>query len=193
MEVSTLNELKYYLMVSPCPLCDKGRRLLRRVNAPNRPGGSYLVETICEQCSAEGQLHVTCRTAPGQLPDDPECINPTDRHSDVIDLAQWLSLFYLLIESAAAETAKPEVKLRGYRAALCLAEALKFYGPDDLPGDGAFFSSTTVQLYRQHPERFSKSRLLAMQAKLPPATLMRRHLARYEGHKRKQWWRFWQK
>ncbi|GAG20851.1 unnamed protein product, partial [marine sediment metagenome] len=120
-------------------------------------------------------------------------ISPTAEPSKIIDLAQWLSLFYMLAESAAEGDSPVATRRRGYQAALCLAEALKFYGDDQLPPASAFFTPATAEVFRQHPERFARQRLRDIQAKLPALSTMAGHVDRDEGAAKKRWWQFWRR
>ena len=104
-----------------------------------------------------------------------------------------MSLFYLLVESAAKEDAPTATRRTGYRAALCLAEALKFYGDDELPPRSAFFTETSARAFSEHPENFAKQKLRDMQSKLPPIAKMARRVARDEASPRPKWWRFWRR
>ncbi len=193
LQAHTLNEVRYYLMVAPCPSCGKGPRDLDEVESPIQPGRPSTIRTRCKHCNQAQDLLAVCQVAPSDLGSDTECINPTDSPSRIIDLGQWLSLFYLLVESAAAEKIKPAVRLKGYMGTLCLMEALKFYGDNELPPEQAFFSEATAGIFHEHPEKFAKQRLRDMQSKLPAASKMRSHLVRDEGHTRRRWWKFWQR
>jgi len=189
----TLNEVRYYLMAVPCPLCGKGPRELTPAREDARTGRPIRLEWVCTHCRRTQSLAVQLRQDRAAGNEDPECINPTEQPSRIVDLAQWLSLFYLMVESAAGDKAKPAVRRKGYRALLCLLEALKFYEDDELPPERAFFSEATAAVFREHPERFAKQRLRDLKDKLPAANTMRRRLVREEGKKRKRWWAFWRR
>jgi len=188
----TLNEVRYYLMVVPCPLCGKGPRELTTEREDEQIGRPIRLEWVCSHCHRTQSLAVQLQQDSG-ADDDPECINPTDQPSRIIDLAQWLSLFYLMVESAARDEAKPAVRRKGYRAMLCLLEALKFYEDDELPPERAFFTEATAAVFREHPERFAKQRLRDLKEKLPAADTMRRRLVREEGGRQRRWWAFWRR
>ncbi|MBI1827521.1 MAG: hypothetical protein HYR83_14190 [Planctomycetes bacterium] len=53
-------------------------------------------------------------------------------------------------------------------AATCLNEALRFYDDEnDLPSAGAFFTDDSRARFREHPQLFSRQRLLNLRAQLP--------------------------
>ena len=59
-------------------------------------------------------------------------------------------------------------------AAQCLDEALKFYEEDnDLPPNDAFFHAGSRDRFRDHPQHFSRQRLLHLRSKLPTPWPMR--------------------
>ena len=193
LPANTFNEARYYLMVSPCQACGKGPWEIDADPAPPQAGRQTTFQARCRSCGAARDFAFLCRhQVPSQGP-QAECVNPTDSPSQIVDLAQWLSLFYVLIESAAKETSKPAARLAGYRAALCLAEGLKFYGDDELPPQAAFFSTMTAEALREHPERFARQRLRDVQAKLPSLPAMARRLSRDERAQRRRWWQLWKR
>jgi len=193
LDAHTLNEVQYYLTVTPCGRCGKGPLVMETSGVPAGADRSAAVETHCKQCGEKRSFTFRCEYE--VPPDEPEshCINPTNSPSRIIDLAQWLSLFYMLVESAASAPAKPDTRRTGYKAALCLAEALKFYGADELPPESAFFSPATAQAFRDHPEKFTRQRLRDMQAKLPALPKMARKVARDRQTAKRKWWRFWRR
>jgi hypothetical protein len=189
----TLNEVRYYLMVTPCSSCGKGPWVAEDDEMPVRAGQEVALPARCRNCGAERSFAFLCRhELPAHGP-EAQTVNPSDAPSRIVDLAQWLSLFYVLIESAATETSKPATRLTGYQAALCLAESLKFYGDNELPPESAFFSPATLGAYREHPEKFAKQRLLDMQAKLPALHAMARNVSRDERARRRRWWQLWRR
>jgi len=188
----TLREAQYYLTVTSCRGCGKGPWLIESVAESDRPGEPTIIAGRCKACQAQGNFAFLCDY---QLPGDgpqAELINPTDRPSRIIDLGQWLSLFYLLVESASSDESHTGTRKTGYQAALCLAEALKFYGDGELPPESAFFSETTATAYRNHPEKFARQKLRDIQAKLPALHRMAARVDRDERQGRRRWWRFWQ-
>ena len=190
LQANTFNEARYYLMVMPCPRCRKGPWEIDSID-PAAQERTPRLAVHCRNCQTALSLSFRCIQDTQGLPDEDECINPGPAASRIIDLGQWLSLFYLLVESAAAETARPIARRAGYRAALCLGEALKFYGEGEMPPESAFFSAETAAAFHQHPENFARQRLRDMQAKLPDISAMARRLAVEKRVDRRRWWQFW--
>jgi len=189
LPAKTSNEVRYYLMVTPCDKCGKGPWIVES----NTGGDPRVVEARCGKCDTVRSFSFVCTEDPADEAADPESVNPGDEPSRIIDLGQWLSLFYLLVESAAAETSRTEARRAGYRAALCLAEALKFYGDDELPPETAFFSPTSREAFREHAEKFARQRLRDMQAKLPSLPKMAQRIARDREAPRYRWWQLWRR
>jgi len=150
-------------------------------------------EVSCNHCHSRRPLTFISQFSVSQDPPESETINPTDQPSRLIDLGQWLSLFYLLVEIAARETHPAESRRISFRAALCLAEALKFYsGDDELPPAEAFFTADTREAFGRYPEKFARQRLRDMRAKLPALDLMARRVARdRQVPRKKRWWQIW--
>jgi hypothetical protein len=193
LQAHTLNEVRYYLMVTPCQACGKGPWEVLTPNGTAAAEPVGLARARCRHCGAEREFRFRCDAPSPTHGVEAETINPTDEPSRIVDLGEWLSLFYLLIEAAASQESKPATRREGYRAALCLAEALKFYGDDELPPASAFFSERSAAAYRQHPESFARQRLRDMQAKLPKLDAMHRRLQREDRGGRRGWWRFWRR
>jgi hypothetical protein len=189
----TLNEVRYYLTVAVCPSCGKGPREVDRTEGPDRASRLAVVTARCRCCSRQDRLEFLCHHDVPAEGVEAETINPDEQPSRIIDLAQWLSLFYLLVESAAGDSSPATTRRQGYRAALCLAEALKFYGDDELPPPSAFFGQGSAEVFRLHPEKFARQKLRDMQAKLPALAVMARRVARDERSSRRPWWRFWRR
>jgi len=188
----TFNEVRYYLLSTPCPACEKGPWRIDSAPVDHPAGQAESISAHCRHCDHREQFLVVCEHAGADPGPDEEIINPTDRPSRIVDLAQWLSLFYMLIERASRKHRPTEARLDGYRAALCLAEALKFYGPEDeLPPASAFFTSAGQRAFHEHAEKFARQKLRDMQAKLPALRTMARRLGKDKTPRRKKWWRFW--
>lgn len=185
----TFNEVRYYLMVTPCPECGKGPWVSQQDPSDVPPVGVTTVAVQCGQCARSDSFvfdveRETAISGSGSLE-----INPTDEPSAIIDLGQWLSLFYLLVESASSESSAPLSRRMGYQAALCLGEALKFYGDNELPPESAFFVRAAT--FHEHPENFARQKLCDMLAKLPAMPRMARRVERDERATGGKWWRFW--
>ncbi len=188
----TLREAQYYLTVTSCPGCGKGPWLVDSTDVRQRPPGLAVIQTHCKNCQVRREFQFLCEHETSHNAAGTEVINPTGRPSRLVDLGQWLSLFYLLVESAASDTSPAVTRREGYQAALCLGEALKFYGDNELPSESAFFSETTAAVFRKQPEKFARQKLQDMQAKLPALHVMARNVARDERRTNRSWWRFWQ-
>jgi hypothetical protein len=94
-----------------------------------------------------------------------------------------------MITEAAGKTAdKAQARHLGLEAAQCLEEALKFYDDvdNDLPSTEALFTEASRQRFRDHPEQFSRRRLIELRSKLPSAATMR---SRLTSPGKKRWWR----
>ena len=191
LQAYTANEARYYLMVTPCEACQKGPWVPVDPERLKTLGSQATIEATCKSCQAAQTFVFRCDYPPQEGQHDPECLNPTDAPSRIIDLEQWLSLFYMLIEAGASAKTPAQTRLQGYRAALCMAEALKFYGDDELPPLSAFFDERTRTIFRQHPESFARQKLRALQDKLPALSTMSQRIARDQQKAERRWWQFW--
>ena len=189
LSARTLNEVRCFFLVQRCGACGKGP-----LTAPLPAGGGYrgplTVAARCQGCHHEQAYDFTVEQAVGSQRPASDVINPTDEPSRIIDLAGWLGLFYMLLTLADRQEA-PGRRLLGHQAALCLGEALKFYGDDELPAVSAFFSDESQQAFREHPEKFARQRLRDMQAKLPSLSAMQERLVQDRRATRRRWWQFW--
>lgn len=198
-------EIHYYLRVTACPACGKGP-WRAEPGAPAEPSHAdaatpapIVLSATCEAC---GHSQGFCFAGPAAAAEQesqssehlPPSPNPTDEPSRIIDVGQWLSLFHLLIQTAGAESDKAAARRIGYQAAQCLAEALKFYGEDELPAPSAVWTPATRTALRDHPERFARQRLRDMQAKLPSLVAMAHRVeADRIRASRRRWWQFWKR
>lgn len=185
-------EAHMYLKVTPCPNCSRGPW---EITSEQPPTESLTLLARCLHCRTEKKFLFECAGAPPGPEDSPdlpiELINPTPEPSRIIDLGQWLSLFYMLVEKASS-TGGAESRRGGFQAAQCLDEALKFYTEDDeLPPTSAFFVKASRQAFAEHPEKFARQRLRDMRNKLPDLRIMAKRIARDAGEKKpKHWWQF---
>ena len=189
----SLGEAYYYLMVQRCAQCRGGALIGGEGRRLGDVDGSVRVEieAVCRSCQVPSRFEF-------RLPDgrsmattpEPTLINDSDEASGLIDVAQWLTLFRVVTEAAAGEKDKQAARLKGIEAAECLEEALKFYDDpeNDLPPDSALFTDESRRRLRDHPEQFSRQRLIELRAKLPAMNVMQR-----SAHQRssRPWWRFW--
>jgi len=189
----SLGEAYYYVMVQRCAHCGDGALVGGDGRRLPDEGGSVRVDidAVCQGCAAATLFSF-------RLPDDsslsrtsgPTLISTTNEPSGLIDVAQWITLFRVAAEAAATETDKQAARLKGIEAAQCLEEALKFYDDpeNDLPPESALLSDESRRRFREHPEQFSRRRLVELRAKLPAMHVMQR-TARVA--RTKPWWRFW--
>ena len=187
----TFDEARYYLMVTACGACGAGPWQIDSTDRLQSPETPVAVQAHCRRCGAKRTFRFLCQSDTQRTPHEAELINPTAQPSRIVDLAQWMSLFYMLVESTASEQDKAATRRTGYSAALCLAEALKFYGDDELPQERAFFTEKTLAAFREHPEKFARQKLRDMQAKLPALSQIAGRVARDERSIGKRWWQFW--
>ena len=179
-------------MVTPCPQCGKGPWVVRSAQQPG--DRAFTVEAHCRECNDEKTFAFDIEHDTPLSGSESETINPASGPSEIVDLAQWLSLFYLLLERAATENDRVVSRQASYQAALCLAEALKFYGDEDeLPAEGAFFSAASREVFRGHPKDFARQRLVDLRSKLPAMNVMTRRIDRDHWVRHKKWWQFWRR
>ncbi|MHC4295412.1 MAG: hypothetical protein ACYSTL_07485, partial [Planctomycetota bacterium] len=191
LQAHSFTEARYYLTVTACGACGKGPWAIASTEQSSQEIPIVSVQGRCEQCGSEETFRFICENdAPGCISEIDQ-INPTKDPSRIIDVGQWLSLFYMLIESAGCDDDKIAARRKGFQAALCLAEALKFYGDNELPDESAFFSERSLTAFREHPEKFARQKLQDMRVKLPTLSMMHRHIQRDRKIARKRWWRFW--
>jgi hypothetical protein len=195
LRAHTPNELRFYLMVSPCPQCGGPWEPVWPASRPAGldPGGDRAREATvaarCKRCRTERAFRVRWDHDVPSEGEGADCINPTGKPSRIIDLGQWVSLYWLFADSPASSPAEGRRIAR--TAHLCLDEALKFYGADEFPPDSALFTGASLSAYREHPENYARQRLRDLQAKLPAS--VRHAPAEPAGDDAaRPWWRFWQ-
>ena len=192
LHAHTFNEARCYLMVTACAACGGGPWEIVATEQPDDVRDTTLVTACCRNCRARRTLAFLCEHEPPEQGPQAECLNPTDAPSRIIDLGQWLSLFYAQVEAASGtRPAAKATRREGYRAALCLAESLKFYGdgPEELPPASAFFTQASADAFREHPEKFARQALRDMQARLPSLATVARKIQRDRRAGRDGWWR----
>ena len=193
-------EAHWYLRVTPCRECSQGPW---EVEAEPAEARGHTLRARCLHCHAEKEFTFDCPPSGGpaggggeQIEGLPvELINPSAAPSEIIDVGQWLSLFYHLVETATKTKDRAETRKRTFEAAQCLDEALKFYSDqDELPPESAFFTQASREAFAKYPERFPRESLRNMRSKLPVLRMMAQRLARDVGGRRKQRrWRFWRR
>lgn len=190
----SLAEAYLYLMATPCPSCGRGPLQGSDARAPDEKHTQRIRLAIDVRCNACGQSSPLTFDLPlglGTTKDresGPAVVNPTEEPSQIIDVAQWLTLFRMITEAASREANKVEARMLGLEAAQCLEEALRFYEDqdNDLPPREAFFHDSSRKRLADHPEQFSRRRLVELRAKLPTISVMRDALS---DRKKRSWWR----
>ena len=199
LAANSWTEVYFYLKVTPCGDCGQGPWEMQAKQqeppaAQAEDGADRSLRARCVHCGVQREFLFRCIESPHGRQLEPlglEPVNPTGQPSRIIDLAGWLSLFYMLVESASKAPDKAIGRRLTFQAAQCLDEALKFYADDDLPSANAFFSERSRQTFADHPEKFTRERLRQMRTKLPDLNVMVRRLAGDEAANKKRWWQFW--
>jgi len=186
----SLAEAYLYVMASPCPSCGKGplRGGDTRKISENGNTCALSLSATCGNCGRRNAIVFRLdRDAPLSSDGPYTVVNPSDEPSRILDVAQWITLFRVITEAASHERNKMEARRLGLEAAQCLEEAIKFYddAENDLPPPEAFFSEDSRGRFREHPEHFSRTRLLQLRAKLPATSVMQNNIAR---PKKRRWW-----
>ncbi|MHC4985216.1 MAG: cyclin family protein, partial [Planctomycetota bacterium] len=149
------NELAYYLMVHPCKACGGGPVDLADANVRPEPGKRGSAEGTCRHCQAAMTIPFTC----ANVPEDSAnlAVSPSGDPSEVIDVSQWLGLAYTMLDQAGVAEGVRAHQLQ-LQAAVCFAEAMKFYEDEDdeLPPASAFFSESAQRAFHDHPEAFAR-------------------------------------
>jgi hypothetical protein len=189
----SLAEAYLYFLVQPCHSCGKGPVRGGKNEIIGRESGesaTIRVQASCGACGAE-TAEVFQITQGGFVTGEGESalVNAGPEPSRIIDVAQWLTLFRMILEAAERESDKVQARHLGIEAAQCLEEALRFYTDEesDLPPEEAFFGEASRSRFRAHPEQFSKKWLLEMRSRLPNDAAMRASLTRREKRLRR-WW-----
>lgn len=189
LRAHSVAEAFLYVSLAYCPACKRrpiaARSDLRRAASPET---GWRLKVTCAGCGEPSDLvfHID----PPPTSTEIACINPTDEPSHIIDMAGWLSLFRVIVEGAAGMTKKSDARLVTMEAVQCLSEALRFIPVgEELPSIQAFFTQASAERFREHPELFSRSRLIGLKGKLPVAAGGNRP-ARTHAKKR-PWWKVW--
>ena len=199
LRANSRTDTYFYLKVTPCAECSQGPWELDQPAPPAEgtdPPDLQRLRARCVHCGARREFAFRCDASAEveQIEDlSLERVNPTDEPSELIDLGQWLSLFYMLAESASKATDKALGRRLTFQTTQCLDEALKFYlADDDLPPETAFFTERSRQAFAEHPEKFARETLRLMRRKLPDLNFMVRRLSRdAAGPAPRRWWQFW--
>lgn len=173
----SLAEVHLYILATPCATCGRGPLRGGEVEPCDDPAGGMTVGVTATCGSCQSVTRWTFQlSGPPQAgsPVQESVVNSTNEPSRILDVAQWLTLFRMMTEAAGKELNKPATRRLALEAAQCLDEALKFFEEDnDLPTKDAFFHDDSRERFRDHPEQFSRQRLLHLRSKLPTRWLMR--------------------
>jgi len=198
LEAHSVAEAHLYLMATPCKLCGTGRTRCGQSRLETCDGRTLLVlQTRCETCGFDSEFRFSVPDGPATTSEEDDDlatarVNPGEEPSRIIDVAQWLVLFRVISEAAAAQADAAECRRLGYEAAQCLEEGLKFYLDDsDLPFPEGLFHERSRQQLRERPEFFARSRLIGLRAKLPTLTEMERRLQSSGDKRARKWWKLW--
>jgi len=174
----SLAEAYLYILATPCASCGRGplRGGETELADPEGEACTVSIAVTCGSCQDLARLRFRLPTPPESIPaHQASVVNATDEPSQILDVAQWLTLFRMLTETAGHEASKSGARRLSLEAAQCLDEALKFYddADNDLPPVEAFFGKDSRDRFKAHPEQFSRRRLLHLRSKLPTPWPMR--------------------
>lgn len=190
-------EMRFYLMVTSCAACGQGPLAPEEQDLPaadTEADRQATVQARCHHCGAEQAFAFRWEHVVAPDADATDRVNPGAAPSRIIDLGQWVGLYYQLADAAEANDSPSEHRRIANQAYVCLAEALKFYGDGEMPPETAFFSEATAEAYHQHPETYARTRLRELQARLPvPVHHAQAPPETPEPAAARPWWRFWAK
>ncbi len=186
----SLTEARLYVKTLTCGSCAQGPLELSEI-APEYDAGRHrlTLSVLCRQCqmrsgitfdTSDIERRAAVPSVLGELRDVSRqqaapVINPTRWPSLMIDVAGWLTLHTMLAEAARAEGLKSTrmdrraaVRRMQIQAGQCLDEALKFFDEDnDLPPREAFFSKESHRRFLDHPELYTRQRLIELRSRFP--------------------------
>ena len=184
-------EAELHLMVQPCEACDSGPLQVTDETIEEAHIDSIVcVTSRCTSCgrSADTRFRIDSRWAERS---DPPVVNATAEPSRLIDVAQWLTLYHILLKRSRESADRVAGRRLAYEAGLCITEALRFYEPDnELPPASAFFSEHSRDQARAHPTHFARERLVGLRSGLPNLRSIPVGSRSVSAWK---WWKFWQK
>lgn len=173
----SLAEVYLYILATPCATCGRGPLHGGEAEPCADPalGFTVAVTATCGSCRSVIRWKFRLSGPPQAVSaDQAPVVNSTNEPSRILDVAQWLTLFRMKTEAAGKEMNKTAARRFSMEAAQCLDEALKFYEEDnDLPTMDAFFHHGSRERFRDHPEQFSRQRLMHLRSKLPTRWPMR--------------------
>jgi hypothetical protein len=164
----SLAEARFYLEINPCRSCRNGRLEIDQIETEDRHIDHVLrFEAVCQRC---GHRHVQRFRIDASLaePQEPPIINPTSVPSQIIDVAQWITLAHLLATRSESPGDRQSAHQAACWAGLCLEEALKFYeDPNELPPDSAFLDAVRRRQARAYPQQYARTVLIDLRRRLP--------------------------
>ena len=191
LSAHSILEAHLHVMLQVCPECDASPlEVADQDTEEHHIDDIVRLDCACPACGEKAayRFRIDSRWAAAS---EPPLINPTNELSKLIDVAQWLTLYHMLIARRKEASDRTASRSEAYQAALCIAEALKFYEPDnDLPSASAFFSDKAREQARAHPAFFARDKLLSLQTGLPDLRATQAVTNAKSAHK---WWKFWQK
>jgi hypothetical protein len=191
----SVTEAVMHMLIAPCTACGHGARDLS--DPALKSQDVIRITATCRNCGATDEGLYRSPTPPGAVDplSDSSPINRAKEASEIIDVVEWVTLYQMMIEAAGRTPDRQEARWRKHRAGECLEEALKFFEPEnDVPPQSAFFTDCSERAFGDHPERFTRQRLVSLRAKLPTMGVQER----LEGHKghprgRSHWWQIWRR
>ncbi len=165
-------ERQFYIMVLQCAEC-AGGGFDRVGEEESEDGKADIWHVRCRTCGSGRQLLFDRSALLIQEGENLPVVAPVGTRSELLDVGQWLALFYTVLGAASETSDKKESRRLGYEATLCLEEALKFYPPDsELPREDAFFANASKERFHEHAEQFTRDRLYRMRERLPSLRVM---------------------
>jgi len=194
LRVHSPREFEFFLEVTPCARCGHGPLAAAATRAKQADPSDQppaRIRTRCKTCKAQRTFRVEWVEA------------ADDQSSEIVDLAQWMGLYFLYADRMEKAASPADSREAAALAAHCLAEALKFYGLDEMPPESAFRNGQSSAAFQNNPAMFARTHLRELEALLPVQHTIGRDAnradapaapagdARHEG--RKPWWKVWKK
>ena len=194
LRAHSLAEVHLYVMVQICEKCGEGP--LRATTSQTETAGAesrLTLQTRCAHCREESALRfVYPSAAAGPVTDNVSRFNPTGDRSQILDVAQWVTLHQIMLGAASRATEKAEAWELRCDAGECLDEALRFFEPQsDLPPASAFLTSRSRRRLKDRPELYIRQSLLAARRKLPTRRPQGGTLSSIHSEQTRRWWQFW--
>jgi len=169
---ATAVEAGIYVSLQSCPHCGRGPLVAAEPDKGSSGADAPIIQIAgaCLHCRdlSLWPFQIISKIKPEDTA-EPLVINPTPFPSRIIDVGQWLTLARMWEESANGVDSPRGKRNQLLRVGQCLDEALKFYDEEenDLPPTTGVFHSTSIQRLRDHPEQFSRRRLVNWRRRLP--------------------------